>query len=404
MSNKINLKRIKNMNDIDLVADNYIISENNNIKSVNKFYFSSFLNSDDVIKDFKIISINDNIITYSDGSLLSPEINGKRYKLNIIGESKNIDESIDNNGTADKINSKLWNQPILSANDSSEYMTVEAEDYLNEYYPWKAFDGSNIDERDCWHTTESSLPKWLQINFKYPLTIDTIAIQNRNITETDTHAIMISFKIYGLNLNDEWEEIIYVDNINTIVKNKTNNAWNDYEPYDNDKLYKAIKYVCLSSIANVSVSIGRFEIIGRYKGYSLPESYYNVFVIGKENEENPEPKIITTLDEYPTMPEGYTYGIKLGYFKTQLDKSISYFYPKQDLATSYENRFIIAEQLGTTGYRIYSDGWKEQWGISANPTFPVAFDEIPLIVERGATNVTKTGMTIAEQRWKVEGY
>ena len=39
MSNKINLKRIKNMNDIDLITDNYIISENNNIKSVNKFYF-----------------------------------------------------------------------------------------------------------------------------------------------------------------------------------------------------------------------------------------------------------------------------------------------------------------------------------------------------------------------------
>ena len=80
------------------------------------------------------------------------------------------------------------------------------------------------------------------------------------------------------------------------------------------------------------------------------------------------------------------------------------YYPKKSLNDSYLNRFIIAEQLGTTGYRIYSDGWKEQWGNLANPVFPIAFDEIPLIVERGATNVTKTGMTIASGNWFAKGY
>ena len=94
---------------------------------------------------------------------------------------------------------------------------------------------------------------------------------------------------------------------------------------------------------------------------------------------------------------------KIGEFEYK-DSNIIKVYPKQDLATSYENRFITAEQLGTTGYRIYSDGWKEQWGVSANPTFPVAFDEIPLIVTNGATNITTTNMTIADGYWYACGY
>ena len=46
----------------------------------------------------------------------------------------------------------------------------------------------------------------------------------------------------------------------------------------------------------------------------------------------------------------------------------------------------------------------KRWGNLANPTFPIAFDNIPVIVERGATNVTTTGMTIEAGYWKVKGY
>ena len=84
--------------------------------------------------------------------------------------------------------------------------------------------------------------------------------------------------------------------------------------------------------------------------------------------------------------------------------NITYRNPSMDLAESYEHGFIIDEKYGSIGYRIYSDGWKEQWGNNANPVFPIAFEEIPVIVERGATNVTRTGMTLPAQKWKVEGY
>jgi hypothetical protein len=82
---------------------------------------------------------------------------------------------------------------------------------------------------------------------------------------------------------------------------------------------------------------------------------------------------------------------------------ISY-YPKTDLATSYVNRFIIAEQQGAMGYKIYSDGWKIQWGNQNNPTFPVAFEDKPLIISPStATNVTNIGMT-CNGNWIVKGY
>ena len=93
----------------------------------------------------------------------------------------------------------------------------------------------------------------------------------------------------------------------------------------------------------------------------------------------------------------------IGRFNLDNNKIKSLF-PTKDLASSFENNFIIAEQLGTTGYRIYSDGYKEQWGNGTNPTFPVAFDNIPTNVTAGATNVTETGMTLAAGYWQAEGY
>ena len=93
----------------------------------------------------------------------------------------------------------------------------------------------------------------------------------------------------------------------------------------------------------------------------------------------------------------------IGLFRANNSKIINVF-PTRDLTSSFEHHFVVKEQATTIGYRIYSDGWKEQWGNNANPTFPVAFIRIQQIVERDATNVTTTGMTITARNWKVEGY
>ena len=93
----------------------------------------------------------------------------------------------------------------------------------------------------------------------------------------------------------------------------------------------------------------------------------------------------------------------LGSFEV-LNNKITSIFPLKDLASFYEDRFIIKENLNTIGYRLYSDGWKEQWGNNANPTFPIAFNNIPVNVTAGATNVTTTGMTISAGYWYACGY
>ena len=95
---------------------------------------------------------------------------------------------------------------------------------------------------------------------------------------------------------------------------------------------------------------------------------------------------------------------KYGFFNVNNMNITNYYYPTLTLTEAFSHGNVIAESLETIGYRIYSDGWKIQWGNNANPTFPVAFTNIPQIVERDATNVTTTGMTITARNWKVEGY
>ena len=78
--------------------------------------------------------------------------------------------------------------------------------------------------------------------------------------------------------------------------------------------------------------------------------------------------------------------------------------PIEDLATSFRNRFLLSEIKGRNGFRVYSDGWKEQWGYGTNPTFYVTFNSIPTLVTNGASNITQKGMTISQGYWYAEGY
>ena len=422
---KIRKERIKHMPDLTNQSGNYLMCENGEIKAISANSLVSYFDSTNVVKGFKILSVDKDLIRIKGGSVISSEINGKKYILKftdqvldtnheiqsssngeIIGdEGEDVTETI--YGNADKINTRIFEQPRLTSNNSSILMTVSCQDYYEgstqDFDAWRAFTGTNTDNLDCWHTTETILPKWLQVDLKYPIVIEKFAIQNRNFDEDD-HSIMLSFKIEGLNENDEWIELVNVDGINQKVQNQSSNAWNEYVSNNNEDLFKSVKLTAFTSKTNKSVSIGRFEIIGKHQGYNVPNTRFNIFVIGKEDESNPDAKIITTTEEYPELPEGYTYAIKLGMYKTNNDYEIDSYYPKEDLIDSYNHGFILMEMLGNTGYRIYSDGWKEQWGNNANPVFPIAFEEIPVIVERGATNVTRTGMTLPAQKWKVEGY
>lgn len=75
-----------------------------------------------------------------------------------------------------------------------------------------------------------------------------------------------------------------------------------------------------------------------------------------------------------------------------------------------ENNSDILRKVGGTnsispfGYHLYANGWKYQWGNTVNPTFPIAFENPPLYVTNGASNITRTGMTIGGGYWEAWGY
>ena len=133
--------------------------------------------------------------------------------------------------------------------------------------------------------------------------------------------------------------------------------------------------------------------------YMRPNTTYYVWL--KTNQTN-EYSYIITSSKMNSISNAFSKLICT--YKVDENGNVVKYYPRNDVVNSYNDRFLIQEQIGSIGYRIYSDGWKEQWGNNANPVFPIAFEEIPVIVERGATNVTRTGMTIEAGYWSVKGY
>ena len=406
-NNKIKVSRIKDLPELSNNTGKVIVCDNGEIKYVSKNGLYTYLSLSNVVSEFKILGMNDSLMTYKGGSVISPEVNGKRYVLKFEDGVVDTNKSFEDGGCCDAIRKKPWQQPLMTSNTTPDEMTISCSDqYDGNYPPFRAFNGTNTANTDCWHSLSNGVfPKWIQADLKYPITIEKFAIQNRT-TDADNalNGSATNFKIWGRNLNGEWVELVYVDGVNSVTTNRTSASWAEYVSKDDENLYNSIKYEIYNSVSQSYTFVARFQIIGHYKGYRIPDSTYNVFVIGKENEENPEARIITTLEEFPEMPKDYTYGVKLGSFKTAHDYSTLDYYPCLDLNESYNHGFVVLESLTNPGYRIYSDGWKKQWGTNANPVFPIAFEEIPLNINRGASAVTKTGMTIEAGYWIVEGY
>lgn len=99
---------------------------------------------------------------------------------------------------------------------------------------------------------------------------------------------------------------------------------------------------------------------------------------------------------------GFTYIGKVRY----CDGKFIFVTPKYDMAESFENRFIVSELLEENGYRVYNDGYKEQWGYAANNAsilFPITFNETPS-ASANASNITQSTMYVTAGYWFAEGY
>lgn len=99
---------------------------------------------------------------------------------------------------------------------------------------------------------------------------------------------------------------------------------------------------------------------------------------------------------------GFTYIGKVKY----CDGKFIFVTPKYDMAESYENRFIESEMIGKNGYRVYNDGYKEQWGYASSNSsilFPITFNETPS-ASANASKITQSTMFVTAGYWFAEGY
>ena len=371
-----------------------IVNNSNDISYIDKTKISNLMYIDNTVNSFKITAINGTTITITNGSVLSQ--NNKM--INFTGGTFDVSKSINDGGTADKITERLWNQPILTSNISNNCEASASDITSTTYDAWKAFNGTNSSESDAWASlNNTAYPHWLQIKIPFPVRVEKFVIQNRN----EATSCGIVFDILASQDGINWDTLVSVNN-KDIVPNTAANAINEYQARETLKEYSYFRYNgLLSNRAAGLIGISRFIIVAYYHDYRIPSQYYNIFAIGNDNGES---KILTSIDEIPTLPDGYTEFAKMGFFNVNNMNITNYYYPTLTLTEAFSHGNVIAESLETIGYRIYSDGWKIQWGNNANPTFPVAFTNIPQIVERDATNVTTTGMTITARNWKVEGY
>ena len=102
------------------------------------------------------------------------------------------------------------------------------------------------------------------------------------------------------------------------------------------------------------------------------------------------------------ISSGFTYIGKVRY----CDGKFIFVTPKYDMAESFENRFIISELIEENGYRVYNDGYKEQWGFATNNSsilFPISFNETPT-ASSNSSNITQKSMYVTAGYWFAEGY
>jgi len=397
-TNKTPIFRIKGMPETDSAYDDkFIITDGDEVYLVDGEALTSFFNASNIVDGFKIKALNGNMISYSSGSLISNKVNDIQQILNIEEGEKDYTKTFEEGGLVDTIRYKQWEQSILTSN-SDGYMTVNASSSSSTV--WKMFDGTNIDSSDCWKVSQATFPQTIQIDLKYAINPEKFIIQN--INSADFGGTPITFKILG-KIKNRWRTLVDINGIDESVSNKLSNEWNEYD-CNTDALISQYKIEIYSTLDGESISIGRIEIVGKYKGVVLPNSLYRIFAIGNGD----ETEVISSTEEHPLLPDGYIYDVKIGEYFLDRDYNMLRFYPSQDVATAYQHGFVSFESINSNhSLRVYNDGWRVEWGYSNQPTdilFYSAFVNKPVIATNGSTNLTTTGVTTPAGYWKYEGY
>ena len=88
---------------------------------------------------------------------------------------------------------------------------------------------------------------------------------------------------------------------------------------------------------------------------------YYVYIIGNDTGSSVD-ILISPNSTTPTLPSGYTKYRQIGHYTTNSDSEIEYIYQQESSSPVTQSSIIETYINGTSGYRIWSDKYCEQWG------------------------------------------
>ena len=133
MTTTLDLNRLDNVTKPSNFTDKFIVSQNGEVQFVDDEDLVYVFSSSNIVTGFCITGVSGNNFTKIDGKVISPEVNGKQYILNITGNNMNYTKTLAENGLVDIVRTKPYEQEVLSSN-AGTYLSVSASsDNVNAY-------------------------------------------------------------------------------------------------------------------------------------------------------------------------------------------------------------------------------------------------------------------------------
>ena len=89
MTTTLDLNRLDNVTKPSNFTDKFIVSQNGEVQFVDDEDLVYVFSSSNIVTGFCITGVSGNNFTKIDGKVISPEVNGKQYILNITGNNMN---------------------------------------------------------------------------------------------------------------------------------------------------------------------------------------------------------------------------------------------------------------------------------------------------------------------------
>lgn len=152
----------------------------------------------------------------------------------------------------------------LTSNTSNSFITLSSTDYNASYPAYKAFNGTNANEADCW-LSSSIDPRYLQVGFGDFVYLDGLIFTSRN-TSTPANVLNSDYDVFASNDNISWKKII------TFGSPTQSNT-------DKQIIFPKVrcKYIKLVPIFTGSVAIGELNFYSVEEFYAIKQNgrYYS---------------------------------------------------------------------------------------------------------------------------------